>query len=171
MGVWELVAGFAIWIVATTLSGALGFGGGIVAVPFLVLINPEFVPIPLLLQGVFFTGSVTWRERRAIDIPALKWAAIGLLPGVALGTITPTSVNKDALSFASEIDGSHLVVAAVLACAAIAGIILSGPFAMSWVVKAWSESSTQLLRWARYSSCSFTGIKVKPSCHLMSPTF
>ena len=40
VGVWDLVAGFAIWIVATTLSGALGFGGGIVGIPFLVLINP-----------------------------------------------------------------------------------------------------------------------------------
>ncbi len=151
------------------LKWSTRFRWRIVAVPFLVLINPELVPIPLLLQGVFFTGSVTWRERRAIDIPAFKWAAIGLLPGVALGTITLTSVNKDTLAFASEIDGSHLVAAAVLACAAIAGII-RGPFAMSWVVEAWSESSTQLLRWARHPSCSFTGIKVKPSCHLMSPT-
>tara|TARA_B110000438_G_scaffold302396_1_gene359951 strand:+ start:152 stop:868 length:717 start_codon:yes stop_codon:yes gene_type:complete len=99
MAVWELVAGFAVWVVAATFSGALGFGGGIIAVPFLVLINPEFVPIPMLLQGVFFTGAVMWRERRAIDIPALKWAATGSLPGIALGTITLTSVNKDALGF------------------------------------------------------------------------
>ena len=99
MAVWELVAGFTVWVVAATFSGALGFGGGIIAVPFLVLINPEFVPIPMLLQGVFFTGAVMWRERRAIDIPALKWAAIGSLPGIALGTITLTSVNKDALGF------------------------------------------------------------------------
>ena len=97
MGVWELVAGFAVWVVAATLSGALGFGGGIVAVPFLVMINPEFVPVPLLVQGVFFTGAVMWRERSAIDIPAFKWAAIGLLPGVGLGAFTLTSVNKDAL--------------------------------------------------------------------------
>ena len=97
VGVWDLVAGFAIWIVATTLSGALGFGGGIVGIPFLVLINPEFVPVPLLLQGVFFTSAITWRERRAIDLPALKWATIGLLPGVALGTWTLTSVSRDGL--------------------------------------------------------------------------
>lgn len=97
MAVWDLVAGFAVWVVAATLSGALGFGGGVVAVPFLVLINPEFVPVPLLLQAVFFTSAVTWRERRAIDFPALKWATIGLLPGVALGTWTLTSVNKDVL--------------------------------------------------------------------------
>ena len=69
----------------------------IVAVQFFVLINPELIPIPLLLQGVFFTGAVMWRERRAIDIPALKWAAIDLLPGIALGTMTLTSVNKDTL--------------------------------------------------------------------------
>ena len=95
--VWELVAGVAVWVVATTLSGALGFGGGVVGIPFLVLINPEFVPVPLLLQGVVFTSAVTWRERRAIDLPALKWATIGLLPGVALGTWTLTSVSKDVL--------------------------------------------------------------------------
>lgn len=97
VSVWDLVAGVAVWIVATTLSGALGFGGGIVGIPFLVLINPDFVPVPLLLQGVLFTGAVTWRERRAVDLPALKWATIGLLPGVALGTWTLTSVNKDVL--------------------------------------------------------------------------
>ncbi|MEC9427436.1 MAG: sulfite exporter TauE/SafE family protein [Actinomycetota bacterium] len=95
--VWELVAGVAVWVVATTLSGALGFGGGVVGIPFLVLINPEFVPVPLLLQGVVFTSAVTWRERRAVDFPALKWATIGLLPGVALGTWTLTSVSKDVL--------------------------------------------------------------------------
>ena len=98
VGVWDLVAGVAVWVVATTLSGALGFGGGVVGIPFLVLINPEFVPVPLLLQGVLFTSAVTWRERRAVDLPALKWATIGLLPGVALGTWTLTSVSKDVLS-------------------------------------------------------------------------
>ncbi len=97
MSEWELVAGFALWVVATTLSGALGFGGGIVGVPFLVLINPEFVPVPLLLQGIFFTSAVAWRERRAVDLSALKWATIGLLPGVVLGTWTLTSVSKDVL--------------------------------------------------------------------------
>ena len=95
VGVWDLVAGFAIWIIATTLSGALGFGGGIVGIPFLVLINPEFVPVPLLLQGVFFTSAITWRERRAIDLPALKWATIGLLPGAVSYTHLTLPTNRE----------------------------------------------------------------------------
>ena len=204
---WELVAGVAVWVVATTLSGALGFGGGVVGIPFLVLINPEFVPVPVLLQGVFFTSAVTWRERRAVDLLALKWATMGLVPGIALGTWTLSSVSKDVLglliglfllivislqatgsrvnqnqgtlslggaiggftgitaaiplvplalvmsqyqgprfrstlngwgmtmaifsvitlALANEIDRSDLVVAAVLALAAVVGIVLSGP--------------------------------------------
>jgi uncharacterized membrane protein YfcA len=134
VGIWELVAGFAVWVVAATLSGALGFGGGIVAVPFLVLINPEFVPIPLLLQAVFFTGAVTWRERRAIDVPAFKWAAIGLLPGVVLGTITLTSVNKDVLGF---LTGLLLLVAISLQATGVRvqqnrlTLILGGPSVVS----------------------------------------
>ena len=42
-------------------------------------------------------GMLAWRERDAIDSASLRWAVIGLIPGVALGVLTLASVDKDRL--------------------------------------------------------------------------
>ena len=81
-----------------TVQGAVGFGMALVAAPMLVLIRPELVPGPLLINGLALTLLVARRERDSIDLSGVKWALVGRVPGVALGALALTAVSADAMS-------------------------------------------------------------------------
>jgi uncharacterized membrane protein YfcA len=97
MSVWDLILGFLIFLPASIVAAALGFGGGLLAIPFLVLINPDFAPVPMVLIGPFFSGLIAWRERTAINVSALFRTVLGLIPGVLAGAMVLATVNKETL--------------------------------------------------------------------------
>ncbi|MDE0730886.1 MAG: sulfite exporter TauE/SafE family protein [Longimicrobiales bacterium] len=97
MSIWELIGGFVLVAVGSTIAGALGFGGGMVIVPFLVLINPDFVPVPIVLMTPVFTGLVAFRERRSIDLSVLKWTSVGFIPALAVGSFTLIVASTETL--------------------------------------------------------------------------
>ncbi len=97
MGIWELIGGFALIVVGGTITGALGFGGGMLIVPFLILINPDFVPVPLVLMTPAFTTLMAWRERRSIDLSVLKWTSVGFIPALAVGSFTLIAASTETL--------------------------------------------------------------------------
>jgi uncharacterized membrane protein YfcA len=75
-----------------TVQGAVGFGMALVAAPLLVLIRPELVPGPLLINGLALTLLVARRERDSIDLLGVKWALVGRVPGVALGALALATI-------------------------------------------------------------------------------
>jgi uncharacterized protein len=94
-----------------TVQGAVGFGMALVAAPLLVLIHPELVPGPLLINGLALTLLVARRERDSIDLFGVKWALVGRVPGVVLGALALATIPVKGLML---LDG--LVV---LACVAL----------------------------------------------------
>ncbi|MBH99959.1 MAG: hypothetical protein CL467_05060 [Acidimicrobiaceae bacterium] len=97
MGIWELAGGFILVVISSTIAGALGFGGGIVTIPFLVLINTDFVPVPIVLMTPVFTGLVAFRERKWVDLSVLKWVSVGFVPAMAVGSFTLIAASSRAL--------------------------------------------------------------------------
>ena len=83
----ELVGAAAIVMVGAILQGSVGFGLGMLAAPLLVLIDPNFVPAPLLSAALALTLLVAQRERHSIDFRGIGWALIGRVPGTLLGAI------------------------------------------------------------------------------------
>jgi uncharacterized membrane protein YfcA len=69
--------------VGATLQGSIGFGLGLVAAPLLVLIDPRFIPAPLLLASVVLTVLLTHREWRSVQFRDLGWAIGGRMVGIA----------------------------------------------------------------------------------------
>jgi len=76
-----------------TVQGAVGFGMALVAAPLLILIDPELVPGPLLINGLALTLLVARRERDSIDLLGVKWALVGRVPGVALGALALATIS------------------------------------------------------------------------------
>jgi uncharacterized membrane protein YfcA len=81
----QLALASGIVCVGALLQGSLGFGLSLFAVPFLVMIDPAFVPGPLLLGGVGLTLLMTVRDRAGLDLPGLGWSTGGRLVGTAGG--------------------------------------------------------------------------------------
>lgn len=73
-----------IIVVASTIQTAVGFGLGLVAVPFLVLIDPQMIPAPIIMIAFVQLTISAWIHRADIRWSVLWLAVIGRLPGTAL---------------------------------------------------------------------------------------
>ena len=79
----------AIMIVAagSALQAATGMGMALFAAPLLALIDPAFVPGPVLCAVMGLSAAVAWRERAFIDRRILFVALLGFSAGCAIGAI------------------------------------------------------------------------------------
>ncbi|MBN1408173.1 MAG: sulfite exporter TauE/SafE family protein [Calditrichaceae bacterium] len=117
----------AIVIVAfgSVIQGSVGFGLGPFAVPLLFLINPLFVPGPLILAALLLTLLMFFRERADVDFKGLKWAIVGRIVGTLIGAFVLTIIS-----------GSQMVV--LLAGLVILAVIINASGlkvkAVSWTI-------------------------------------
>ncbi len=93
-----LLAASAAIAFGAMVQGAVGFGMALVAAPLLVLIRPELVPGPLLVNGLLLTLLVARRERDSIDLLGVKWGLVGRLPGSALGALGLALIPEESMS-------------------------------------------------------------------------
>jgi uncharacterized protein len=105
-----LLAGGAVTIGAT-LQGSVGFGLGMVASPILILINPAFVPAPLLLCSLAMTLLIAYREHQALHVGDVTWALVGRVPGIVLGVGTLVVVSAERLAI---VFGFLILAAAIM---------------------------------------------------------
>jgi uncharacterized protein len=80
------------WVVALTtvfvggtIQGTLGFGLGMIAAPVLALVDPRFVPGPLLVVGLGAAIWIAWRERASFEFGRIAWAVVGRVLGTLGG--------------------------------------------------------------------------------------
>jgi uncharacterized membrane protein YfcA len=81
---WISIAGITVVMAASALlQGAVGFGLGLLAIPFLIYLDLRFVPGPLLIAALTLHLLVLQRDRSGVDGSGLTM----LLSGRLLGTI------------------------------------------------------------------------------------
>lgn len=97
----DLLEFLLIFVIVTSgamLQGSLGFGLGPLAVPLLLLIDPKFIPGPLLLVSIFLTFSVFRRERNDFHKESFSWAILGRIVGSAAGAWLLVIIPAESLS-------------------------------------------------------------------------
>lgn len=109
----ELVLALALVAVGACVQGTVGFGMNLVAAPLLIMVDPHFVPGPLLVGAVVMTAAVTVRERRAIRFHDVGWAFVGRVPGAVVGALALGVISSNTLA----------VVLAVVVLAAVAASV------------------------------------------------
>lgn len=98
LAVEAVLAGAVIVLFASLVQGSLGFGFGMVALPFMALLMPAFMPQVLVALSAFSAGLVAWRERAHVDWqlvkPLLPSRTLGVLPGAALvAVLSPRALD------------------------------------------------------------------------------
>jgi uncharacterized membrane protein YfcA len=93
-----LILAFFIATVGSLLQGSVGFGLGLISVPLLVLIDPIFVPGPVLLAAFLLNILIFLRERHAIRIKGLYWAVVGRIVGAICGAMILVAIPQKSLS-------------------------------------------------------------------------
>ncbi len=110
----------AVTLVMTTsaiLQGAVGFGLGLIAIPFLIYLDLRFVPGPLLVAALTLHMLVLQRDRSGVDKSGLTM----LLSGRVLGTV-PAALLLASL----PLDSMKILLAAVVLAGALMGLLHPG---------------------------------------------
>ena len=84
MSIADVVFVTLLTLVGSALQGAIGFGMGLLAAPILILLDPRFVPAPILACTMVLTLLMAYRERHAIDVRGIKWAMLGRIAGTVV---------------------------------------------------------------------------------------
>ena len=74
-------------VLGSLLQASIGFGIALFVVPLLVLLNPAFVPGPMLFASLFLATIMACRGRSAVDPKMLGLAGAGLFFGTAAGAL------------------------------------------------------------------------------------
>ena len=115
---WVALAGVTVIMTASAiLQGALGFGLGLIAIPFLIYLDLRFVPGPLLVAALTLHMLVLQRDRSGVDKSGLTM----LLTGRLLGTIPAA-----ALLASLPLDSMKLLLASVVLAGAVMGALHPG---------------------------------------------
>jgi uncharacterized protein len=92
-----LITAMLTVFIGALLQGSIGFGLALVAAPFLLLIDPVFVPGPLLIAALCMTILMSFREWKSIDAAAVKWALPGRIAGTVAGVVFLSLLPKDSM--------------------------------------------------------------------------
>jgi uncharacterized membrane protein YfcA len=66
-------------------QGLIGFGLAVVAAPFLYIIDPRLVPVPIILMGLSISLLTLLRERKELKFNGMQYALLGRIPGGFIG--------------------------------------------------------------------------------------
>ena len=80
---------YIVVILGSVCQGAISMGFGLIAAPILILINPDFVPAPMIMCGLTLSIFVLIKNKQYSDVSALKFSLIGRFIGtfIAIGII------------------------------------------------------------------------------------
>ncbi len=95
--------------VAACVQGTIGFGMALTSAAALALIDPAFVPGPLLASSLPVSILALLRERADLDLRGVGWAFLGRIPGTAVGAVAVARMSVASLHVAV----SAFVLAAV----------------------------------------------------------
>lgn len=93
-----LCIAYGVVFIGAVLQGSIGFGLGTLAVPLLILVDPLFVPGPLLCLAFCLTLLMYRRERGAVRTQDLKWGVAGRFLGTTIGAVLLSIIPQDAFT-------------------------------------------------------------------------
>lgn len=92
-----IVAALAVITAASAIQATVGMGMALIGVPLLALIDPRFIPGPMLLGGLVQTVASTYRARHHLETGDLGWSLAGLGAGTLVGAVILDQFNGPSL--------------------------------------------------------------------------
>lgn len=77
----ELTIALVLSVVGSWLQGSIGFGLAVVAAPILMIVNPVFLPGPMVLAAMVLVVLIAWRERKDVIRRDVAIASVGRVLG------------------------------------------------------------------------------------------
>jgi uncharacterized membrane protein YfcA len=93
----QVAAGNLIMMIGAVLQASVGFGIALVVVPLLTLMNPSFVPGPMLFASLFLALIMAFRGWGATDKRKLSQALSGLFLGTGIAALGLMIISAEQL--------------------------------------------------------------------------
>lgn len=98
MHLWALVVASLAMFAGAAVQGAVGFGAALMVAPVLALLDPRFVPAPVILAALVLNLLVMRREAGSHYWRETAWPIAGLLPGTFAGAaVLAVATDRDGL--------------------------------------------------------------------------
>ena len=126
-------------LVGAFVQGSTGLGFALISGPVIGMIEPQLLPVFLLIQMIPLNGYVTWRERHALDVPGTTWISVGRFAGTFGGLAVLFLVTDQQLSLLIGVSTVLAVLMTLLAPSFEPG---RGAFLTAGLVTGVTETST-----------------------------
>ena len=97
----DLLLGLLMVALGATVQATIGFGAALVAVPLLLLVDPRFVPGPVVIAGLAVNLVMIIVNWGHADWRGVRLALVGLVPGTVLAGVALALVSGTSLSLLS----------------------------------------------------------------------
>jgi len=97
----QMLAAFCIVVIGALVQGSVGMGLGLVTVPFLLPVDPVFVPGPILASGFLLSLLMVCRERQELNLFEVKWGVAGRVLGTIIASLTLSQLPQDQAAIAA----------------------------------------------------------------------
>ena len=86
-------------VIGSILQASVGFGYGLVVVPFLLVIDTNFVPVPIIFSSLFLMSHIAYKNRFSLSGHSIHYIIIGLLVGAPIGAIILSNIDTNTLIY------------------------------------------------------------------------
>ena len=93
-----LAAATLVMAIGSACQASVGIGMALVAAPVLALVEPRFIPGPMLLAGVLLAGATAYRDRGSVNARGLGISFVGLAGGTLIGAFLLKALSGPMLS-------------------------------------------------------------------------
>ena len=98
VALWQLAIIFITALIGLSLSGAAGFGGGVILLPVLVWVYGPEVAVPVVAAfQLIGTATRVWINRQSLNWKVVAWFAAGSTPFAILGSFLFISADTTLL--------------------------------------------------------------------------
>lgn len=95
---------------ACMTQAAIGFGGNLIAMPLVALVEPDLVPAAVLVAVTAQNGLMMLRDRHAIQLTSVSSALVGRAVGTVVAIFVLRSITESGLQLAVAVTVLLLVV-------------------------------------------------------------
>lgn len=111
MEIADLVIVFLIVMLGAIVQGSTSMGFAITVAPVLMLINPDFVPVPTLMSGFTLSVYLMIRERKSIILKGLGFSIFGRILGAIISAFIIVIISQ---TYFSLVFGALILLAVAL---------------------------------------------------------
>ena len=113
----QLLIIYPVVMLGAICQGSISMGFAMIAAPVLLILDPAFVPVPIILSGFVLSLLILIRDRKSIDLSGIGFALCGRAAGAILASLI---ISRLSTALFSLLFGCIILLAIIMSFAKVA---------------------------------------------------